>query len=362
MEEDLIPHDFLLSPEMFSSLFYTSGIPTNLSSLALEGALSSIHNRFISWRVFLGIFSREGPIESWISTIEDLRLQYSKLQDSQSVLSNQRFSMDNLDPLIHNPLSPASEVTPIQNPWNSFHMNNQLQEVIRLDIERTNQDKPLFLLQEVQDIMLRILFLWAKLNPEISYKQGMNELLGVLVFVGYADLPVLPLSLSNAAAEALQKLNNKQHLEADLFWCFTKIMDLGIKELFNPVVAHRHIKKPDLFTWDAEKNKNDLVGSDKSQSDNVSYILRRSHRIHHQILQKVDPAIYKCLEKNQIEPQMYLQRWLRCMLTREFGTSDCLHLWDAVLADYSLKPENELELLDFLCVAMIVFVKGFSKM
>lgn len=230
-----------------------------------------------------------------------------------------------------------------------------------MDIDRTYQEKALFLLEEVKDLMLQILFTWAKANPELSYKQGMNEILGIFIFVAYAEIPVFPLNISSAAAEALSLLNCKEHLEADLYWCFSKTMDLGISDLFNPVVSQKHIKKPDVFTWKAERKQNNLVNSDQSQSESVSHILRRSHKIHHHLLKKIDPVIYKCLEKNQIEPQMYLQRWLRCMLTREFGLSDCLLLWDSVFANYSENPEKELEFLDYLCVAMLVFVRSFCK-
>jgi hypothetical protein len=32
-----------------------------------------------------------------------------------------------------------------------------------------------------------MLFLWAKENPETSYKQGMNELLAIVVFAFFAE-------------------------------------------------------------------------------------------------------------------------------------------------------------------------------
>lgn len=211
-------------------------------------------------------------------------------------------------------------------------------------------------------MMKNILFAWSKANPEISYKQGMNELLGILIFVGYSDMPKSTLNISERASGILNQLNNKNYLEADLYWCFSRLMDLGIRDLFNPVLVHQKAKKKtDLFTWEAERAVNDLVNNDKSNESNVSYILRRSHKIHHQILKTCDLELYLHLEKNKIEPQMYLQRWLRCILSREFSLGDCLLLWDAILGSYSHEPEKELELLDYLCVAMIVYVRSFRK-
>jgi TBC1 domain family protein 5 len=191
----------------------------------------------------------------------------------------------------------------------------------------------------------------------------MNELLGILIFVGYADVARDLHLVRRETRELLTVLNSREHLEADVYWCFARVMDLGISELFNPVVSHqsRTKKKPDLFTWDAEKSHNDLVNQDKSQEQNVSSILRRCHKVHHQLLQSIDKELFNYIENKKTEPQMYLQRWIRCMLSREFNLADTLMLWDAIFAKYFLEPEKELALLDYLCVAMIVFVRAFCK-
>lgn len=222
----------------------------------------------------------------------------------------------------------------------------------------------MFLLGEIQEMMVSILFTWAKCNAEISYKQGMNELLGIFVFVGYAEMPEDFSGISSRAAEFLSLINSREHLEADIFWCFSRLMDLGISELFNPVVSHQNktSKKQDLFTWDAEKHHNDLVNQDKSKEHNVSSILRRCHKVHHQLLQTIDRELFAYIESRKTEPQMYLQRWLRCMLSREFNLADTLELWDAIFAVYGLEPEKDLVLLDYLCIAMIIFVRAFCKL
>jgi TBC1 domain family member 5 len=247
-----------------------------------------------------------------------------------------------------------------------------LKNTIRNDVGRTFQERPLFQVPRVQELMVSILFTWAKEHPEISYKQGMNELLGIILFVAYADRAPEDLSISRNAAEYLRIINNPEAIEANIYWCFARLMDLGITELFNPVVTHNQYKnKADLFTWDTEKTRNDLVNQDKSTAEGVSSVLKRCHKIHHRILQSIDKELYLYLEKQKIEPQMYLQRYLRCILSREFNLADTLIIWDALFASLSSNSDfkaanqanlcKELNLLDFVCVAMITFVRAFGN-
>lgn len=81
--------------------------------------------------------------------------------------------------------------------------------------------------------------------------------------------------------------------------------------------------------------------------------------VHHQLLQSIDRELFSYIEAKKTEPQMYLQRWLRCMLSREFNLADTIELWDAIFANYSLEPEKEFIFLDYLCVAMMAFVRTF---
>lgn len=57
------------------------------------------------------------------------------------------------------------------------------------------------------DVMSRILFLYARLNPGVMYVQGMNEILATLYYVSYDAAP-----------------EHDEYFESDLFFCFTKVM------------------------------------------------------------------------------------------------------------------------------------------
>lgn len=72
-----------------------------------------------------------------------------------------------------------------KSPWAVFFQNEELQKIINQDIERCYPDIPFFQEQQVKDMMLRILFVYAKENPALSYRQGTinNTLVTVYLFV-----------------------------------------------------------------------------------------------------------------------------------------------------------------------------------
>lgn len=63
MAEELIPPDFLLRQDLFESYFINRVNYSNVRQLALDGHLGSIQNRFISWRIFLGILPETFTID-----------------------------------------------------------------------------------------------------------------------------------------------------------------------------------------------------------------------------------------------------------------------------------------------------------
>ena len=58
-----------------------------------------------------------------------------------------------------------------QSPWAQFFQDNELRKVIMQDIKRTYPGELMFEQKEIRDIMLNILFIYAREQPDISYKQ-----------------------------------------------------------------------------------------------------------------------------------------------------------------------------------------------
>ena len=71
------------------------------------------------------------------------------------------------------------------------------------------------------EVVQRILFLYAKLNPGQGYVQGMNEIIGPIYYV-----------LASDSSREWQK-----HAEADCFFCFTNLMS-DIRDFFIKTLDH----------------------------------------------------------------------------------------------------------------------------
>jgi hypothetical protein len=83
--------------------------------------------------------------------------------------------------------------------------------------ELTLDDKKHYI-ETHSDVLARILFIYAKLNPGIKYVQGMNEVLAVLYYCFYSF--------------GDEHIISNTYLESDLFFCFNNLM-IEIRYFFN---------------------------------------------------------------------------------------------------------------------------------
>lgn len=67
-----------------------------------------------------------------------------------------------LDPKVFNPLAVNVE----NNPWTDMFKDKEMRELITQDIDRTSQEYDVFTQKKVKDILIGILFLWAKENQD----------------------------------------------------------------------------------------------------------------------------------------------------------------------------------------------------
>lgn len=77
---------------------------------------------------------------------------------------------------LNNPLSTAQ-----QSPWSQFFADADLSEVIKMDLVRTHPSEAFFQDPDTQARMLNVLFVWCKQHRDLSYRQGMNEIVAPIL-------------------------------------------------------------------------------------------------------------------------------------------------------------------------------------
>ena len=163
-----------------------------------------------------------------------------------------------------------------------------------------------------QDVLKRILFIYAKLNPGVRYVQGMNELLAPIYYVFAHDSD--PLFAG--------------HAEADAFFCFTNVMS---------DVRDRFIKS-----------------LDHSPSGVLAVVKHLNS-----MLKDCDEELWRHLDEEKVDPRFYSFRWITLLLSQEFELPEVLRLWDSLFADTNrVKFGNDrFEFLLYTCCSMLVCVR-----
>ncbi|XP_023556212.1 TBC1 domain family member 13 isoform X2 [Octodon degus] len=155
------------------------------------------------------------------------------------------------------------------------------------------------------EVVERILFIYAKLNPGIAYVQGMNEIVGPLYYTFATD----------------PNSEWKEHAEADTFFCFTNLM--------------------------AEIRDNFIKSLDDSQCG-ITYKMEKVYST----LKERDVELYLKLQEQNIRPQFFAFRWLTLLLSQEFLLPDVIRIWDSLFAD-----DSRFDFLLLVCCAMLILIR-----
>ena len=158
-----------------------------------------------------------------------------------------------------------------------------------------------------QDTLRRILYVYAALNPGIGYVQGMNEIVGHIMY-----------AFANGRDERVASV------EADVFFCFQELQT--------------YIK--DNFCRELDFDKD----------TGVSSTLYAFHRL----LDVADPELGKHLDDISLQPEFYAFRWLTLLLSQEFMLPDVLRLWDYLFSFGGPKISSALY---FCAVAMVILIR-----
>jgi hypothetical protein len=192
---------------------------------------------------------------------------------------------------------------------------------IALSIKKANEDyAPMTEGKEAHwEVVERILFLYAKLNPGQSYVQGMNEIIGPIYHAFACDPDVnFRGDPSSKSVSHVFTLFLPEHAESDSFFCFTNLMS-EIRDFF--------IKSLDETDHGINKMMNRMLVQ----------------------LKNSDLDVWLKFQQLELKPQYYSFRWITLLLSQEFPLPDVLRIWDTLFSD-----ESRFDFLIYVCCAMIV--------
>jgi len=184
---------------------------------------------------------------------------------------------------------------------------------IQIDVPRTNPNLSLFQQQIMQDILQRILYIWAIRHPASGYVQGINDLATPFMVVFLTEI-VADFENSDVSKIPPSKL---EFMEADCFWCLSKLLD-GIQDHYTfaqPGIQRMTVKLKDLIN-------------------------------------RIDAPLGRHLEEQDAKYMIFAFRWMNCLLMRELPLPIVVRMWDTYLSE---GPSEGLSIFHvYVCAAFLV--------
>ncbi|KAL3474192.1 rab-GTPase-TBC domain-containing protein [Aspergillus californicus] len=312
------------SRQKWNTLFHHRDTPSDLRRALKSEQEDDICNdglRSICWKAFL--LFEDLSRTRWPDKLSEARSAYIALKDHFL-----RF--------IKHPDNLQSTVDPLaddeQSPWQTLRRDEQMRADISQDVDRCLQENFFFREPATKAKMIDILFIYSKLNPDLGYRQGMHELLAPIIWAVDRD-SIDPQSVEEPQSAApdddhMLQFLDYEFVEHDSFSLFCSVMQ-------TTRVYYEHNR----------------MQTANGQMDAIPIVLQCEH-IHNNLVVATDLELADHLQTHEILPQIFLTRWMRLLFGREFPFQDMLVIWDHLFAE-GLRTE----LIDFVCVAMLLRVR-----
>ncbi|KRX24560.1 TBC1 domain family member 5 [Trichinella nelsoni] len=281
---------------------------SEMKTFAAQGNLRGNSFRSIYWRVFLECFPTN--FKHWSAALEKSRQTYTSLH-KEVILGDPRSAQNSGDLQIDNPLSLHEKST-----WRIYFSNQELLSKIRQDVTRTYPELKFFTSERIRRIMTELLFIYALQYPHISYKQGMHEILGLIIYAFSFDFEAFKNAEENGALNGL----------------FAALMQIVQPFYFQDEDGRCKTKKQ----LNDIASKCPLMVKLQGVTDSLKH---------------VDFPLYNHLQCLDIPVEVYGIRWFRLLFGREFFIEDLFVIWDIIFADgppYSI--------IECFSVAMLCYI------
>lgn len=186
--------------------------------------------------------------------------------------------------------------------------------------------------------LLRPLFIYASLNPGISYVQGMNSIVAVFYWI---------FSTSNSSNSST---TSSLEAEASTFFALGAILS-QIRDLF--------VKSLDGTVIPSSPRKGSTISIPSLTVTGLGATLSRFSSL----LQWLDPNIAMSLENKQVEPSLYMIRWLTTLFANDFALPDLVRIWDRIISFYPSESDSDTqESLSPVLGHLVSFLYNYSKL
>ena len=342
--------------EFVRDLIQGSGVD-NFRKYSLNGELDKYHIRGMAWKIFMEVLPETEPLDQWVESLDYLRKEYKK--KAKNILKPQKFSGDPLG---------GMQAQNNNESWNTYYQDKDIKKLINLDLDRTFQELSLFHDANVKKNLANILFIWNKENLDVGYQQGMNDLLAVTFLALYPcyfknKSKKTKDELLTYTSDQLSAINNAEYLydffhdedelQSDLYYCFSKLMKRGVKELFENNITSQEKKEMSFKKYELFSNQ--WVHDPNDDIQNPLNI--RCTMIIKEKLKAIDLELFQHFQRIGLNCGIFLQRWLKCIFDREFELKDIFTIWDAIFATPDSKSGYGLIFIDYISISMILRIR-----
>lgn len=258
---------------------------------------------------------------------------------------------------VDNPLS-----NELGNVWSTWFKDLDLKKIIHQDVQRSFPEINYFKHKLVQDKLSNLLFIYSKLNQSDGYSQGLHEILAPILLL--CDLDSLPSSSTTTTSISTTPLSNealarlvlcRDYIEHDTFTLFQAIMK-HVRVFYdsNPSMS-LPIERLSPNSQSTINSRSTIINNSINSSAPkllVQPIVGIANRIQDKLLKTYDFELYSTLVALEIEPQIYIMRWLRLLFSREFSFNEIIELWTGLFAE-----DSELKLVEYIVVAMLLRIR-----
>ena len=309
------------------------------TTLITSGKLSTIEKTFvrpISWKIFLNVLqtNEKATLKTWIDETISQRKTVKKM------IKNNTISKLKVDPLGGNKKSEKEENS---TGWEDFINQSETVKLIKTDIDKSVSEEKLLSEPYIKNMETTILTNFVKKNKKIEYRQGMNEVLALIIYAFYPYYTKSPNSkytndlinkwIKNPADNAKDIycfFHDENEFEADIYTVFENLMiKFGLSAFFE---------------------------EDKDGKNNA-YFNKRIRNIINKKLSSVDRALFSHFQNQNLNVSAAFQNWLKCLFKLQFPEADACTIWDYIFSHEAEVNSGMIVYIDYVLLAMVINVK-----